>query len=291
MTISTSNAAVLQEERTLSLPTQPLSIFSRWQNLGIIVGNEVYKGLLIQWSYKFNLLMESIMLSFMFVGITFFVGNGELQPERLPPSLLGFLVTFYAMVAISNMAYNLREETQQGTLEQWYMSPAHSSIVQLGRTISTFIVTSLTIIPVGLPLMWVFDIRFAWRWEALPVFVILLLGVYGFGFVVGGATLVFKNIGPLANMIQNFLLFLNGAFLPVTQFPEWLKTLALTLPTTQGIIALRRIVLDNEPIAALVNDGSLMWLTIHSMIYLFAGLLVFMLAERFAKKRGLLGQY
>lgn len=262
-----------------------------WQLIPLVIFNEAYKSLLIQWSYRFNLLMESIMLIFLFLGITFFVGNGELDPTRLPPSLLGFVVTFYAMLAISTMAYNLQQEAQQGTLEQWYMSPAPTSIVQFGRTLATFIVTTVTLLPVVIPIMWGFQIELPWRWAAVPVFLIVLLGVYGFGFFVGGAALLFKQIGPLANMVQNMLLFLNGSFVPVERFPDWLAAVAYTLPTSQGIILLRRIILDDESLIVLWRDGSLLWLTVHSTIYLAIGLIVFSYAERLAKRRGLLGQY
>ncbi|MEM7134061.1 MAG: ABC transporter permease [Chloroflexota bacterium] len=284
--VYSSNRSYPPQENRLTSP-----LMSQWRLLSTIVSNEVYKGLLIQWSYKFNLLSESIMAIFMFIGIVFFAGGGELHPERVPSALLGFLVTYYANIAIGNMAYNLREEAQQGTLEKWYMSPASSSVVLMGRTLSTFVVTTVTNVLIALPLMWAFDIRFPWRWEAVPVFIILLLGVYGFGFVIGGATLVFKNVGPLANMVQNALLFLNGAFLAVTKFPEWLQAVSYTIPTTQGIHVLRRIILDGESFTAVWHDGSLMWLIIHSSLYLGAGLVVFSIAERVAKKRGLLGHY
>jgi ABC-2 type transport system permease protein len=257
----------------------------------LIVANEIYKGLLIQWSYRFNLLVESVMLILLFIGITYFVGNAQFSPDRLPPSLLGFIVFYYANAAISSMAYNLRAEAYQGTLEQWYMSLASPRIVQMGRTLSTFILTTLTIVVAAVPLMWAFDIRFPWRWEVVPIFIMILLGVYGFGFVVGGAALIFKQVESLAGMMQNLLLFLTGAFLPVDRFPAWLKSFALTLPTTQGIIVLRRILLDNEPLSILWVDGSLIWLIIHSSFYLGAGLIVFAAAERVAKQRGQLGQY
>lgn len=261
------------------------------QMLPLMVLNETYKSLVIQWSYKFNLLMESIMLIFLFLGITFFVGNGVLEPARLPPTLLGFIVTFYAMLAISTMAYNLQEEARQGTLEQWYMSPAPTSMIQFGRTLATFMLTTVTLLPVVVPLIWFFQIELPWRWSAVPVFMILLLGVYGFGFFVGGAALLFKQVGPLANMVQNLLLFLNGSFVPVERFPDWLAGVAYTLPTSQGIILLRRIILDDESLMALWQDGSLLWLMAHSTIYLAVGLAFFSFAERLAKQRGLLGQY
>lgn len=268
---------------TASLPS--------WSTVMLILYNEIVKSLLIQWSYKFNFFMESAMTIFLFLGIVFFVGNGEIDPERLPPSMLGFIATFYASVAIGNMAYHLREEAQQGTLEQWYMSPAPTSIVQFGRTLATFLVTTVTLLPVAVPLIWTFEIELAWRWAALPVFVIMLLGVYGFGFLVGGATLLFKQIGPLANMVQNLLLFLNGSFVPLDRFPSMARYIAHTLPTSQGIILLRRVILDDDSLLALWQDGSLLWLVIHSALYLVIGVAIFAWAEWTAKRRGLLGQY
>lgn len=292
MSTSTSMDVIAHSDEPLS--EGPLAMrpsLSTWRTPFLVIGNEIYKGLLTTWSYKFNLFMESIMLIMMFIGITFFAGGGELRPERLPPTLLGFIVTFFAMNAIGTMSYNLQQEAQQGTLEQWYMSPVPASVVQLGRTLTTFVVSIATLIPISIPLIWMFDIQIPWRWQSIPVFIILLLGVYGFGFAVGGATMLFKQIGPLANMVQNLLLFLNGAFLPVEQFPGLGQTIAHTLPTTQGIILMRRIIFDDETLGQLLRDGSLMWLIIHSAFYFIAGVLIFTVAERAARRRGLLAQY
>ena len=66
-------------------------------------------------------------------------------------------VTIYQLLA--QLDYNLQQEAQQGTLEQWYMSPAPTSIVQFGRTLATFIVTTVTLLPVVIPIMWGFQIN------------------------------------------------------------------------------------------------------------------------------------
>ncbi|MCB0127183.1 MAG: ABC transporter permease [Caldilineaceae bacterium] len=283
------------EHTTAVTPPDALGAIAKkiatWRMIPMIVLNEVYKGLLIQWSYKFNMLMESLMLAFLFLGITFFVGNGQLDPERLAPSLLGYAVWFYATVAIGTMAYALREEAQQGTLEQWYMSPVPPSVVQVGRTLSTFVVTTVTLLLIVVPLAWGFGLAIPWRWSVLPIFVLILIGVYGFGFLVGGATLIFKQVGPLANMVQNMMLFLNGAFLPVERFPRWLEGIAHTLPTTDGILVLQRLLFADESLWALWQDGSLVRLLLNSAVYLVLGLMVFIFTERLAKRRGLLGQY
>jgi ABC-2 type transport system permease protein len=256
-----------------------------------IVLNEMIKGMLIQWSYKFSLVTDVIGLIVIFIGITFFVGNGALEPEQLASALLGYIAWFYATVAINDMAYDLRQEAQSGTLEQWYMSPAPAGVVLIGRTLSKFIFTTAMISLISTVLILLFRIHIPWRWGGLPVFGLMLVGVYGFGFIVGGTMLLFKQVGPLANMVENMLLFLNGAFLPVDRFPDWLAAFTQTLPTTQGIIVLRSVVLDGRSLFDVWLDGSLIWLLVHSGIYFSVGWAVFSICERQAKKRGLLGQY
>jgi ABC-2 type transport system permease protein len=135
------------------------------------------------------------------------------------------------------------------------------------------------------------DIRVPLRWEGLPVLALTLLGVSGFGFVVAGGMLVFKRFEASANLIQNTLLFLNGSIVPVTAMPDWLAAIARTLPSTQGIIVLRKVVLDGQSLASAWQGGSLMWLVVHSAIYLAIGWLVFAYCKRVAKEQGSLGQY
>jgi len=73
--------------------------------------------------------------------------------------------------------------------------------------------------------------------------------------------------------------------------PGWLEGFARSLPSTQGIDVLRRVVLDDMSLASVWQDGSLVWLTVHTVVFLFAGWGVFLWGERVARGRGLLGQY
>ena len=139
--------------------------------------------------------------------------------------------------------------------------------------------------------MLLLGIRIPVRLEGVPVFALTISGLYGFAFILGGATLVFKQVDALGNMLSNMLLFLNGSFLTVERMLVWLESVARALPTTQGIVVLRRVVLDGVPLAAVWQDGSLVWLTVHSAFFLLVGWAVFLWAERVARRRGLLGQY
>ncbi len=255
------------------------------------LGAETWKGMRIQWSYKFNMLMSMLSLSFIFLGINFMMGNGQLNQQILASTLLGYLIWFYAITAIENMSYGLRDEMQCGQLEQLYMSPAPAQVLLLGRSLSTMIVTTVMVCIMALAMIALFGIPMPMRWEGLPVFGLTLLGLYGFGYALGGATLVFKQTGPLSNLLTNALLFTNGSILPVDRLPDWLQTVARLLPSTQGIIVLRNVILDGKPLGATWADGSLVLLVLHSLVFFFLGWMVYRLCEGVAKRKGSLGQY
>ncbi len=258
---------------------------------GTVLLNECYKRIIILWSYRFNFLLEMFMMGFLFVGISFFISGGSPAPAQMAPALLGYLTWFYAAYAISDMSHGIREETQTGTLEQMYMSPLPSGLLLAGRSVASLLVSSAMIVLIGGTLMLLLGIRIPVRLEGLPVFALTISGLYGFAFLLGGATLIFKQVNAMSNLLTNMLLFLNGSFLTVERMPNWMENAARSLPTTQGIDVLRRVVLDGLPLSAVWQDGSLVWLTVHSVFFLLAGWVVFLWSERAARTRGLLGQY
>jgi ABC-2 type transport system permease protein len=253
--------------------------------------NEMEKGLRIRWSYKFSIFTELLMIAGIFLGITFFMTGGDLQSELLAPALVGYIIWFYALIAIANMSWGLREETQTGTLEQLYMSPQPMWLLLIGRTMATLVLTTIEVVIAVTPLVLLLGIKLPWTWEVIPLGLLTLAGLYGFGYMVGGATLIFKQVESLANLMQNLLLFLNGALVPVSFLPDWLEAFAMMLPSTLGIIALRQAMFEDKTLAMLWQDGTLPALLLNTTFYFVGGLIIFTLCERYARRRGLLGQY
>lgn len=263
----------------------------RWFSWLVIALNETHKGLLLRWSYKFDLFSQVFFYGFMFVGFIFFQGGADRNIAEITSALLGYLIWFYLMHIGASMGSQLREEAQTGTLEQMYMSPAPSGIVQIGRSLSPLLVATVLGAVIVIPLLLAYQLHVPWRWAGLPVFALTLIGIYGYAFVIGGATLLFQNVENAAALFRILLLFLNGAFRPIDQMPGWLAAIARVLPTTEGIIVLRKVVLEGQLLAEVWRDGSLAWLILHSIIYLVLGWLVYAICERVARRRGLLGQY
>jgi ABC-2 type transport system permease protein len=253
--------------------------------------NELEKELRIRWTYKFSIVVEAVMMGAIFLGITFFMTEGDLQSARLAPALVGYIIWFYALIAIGKMSWGLREETQTGTLEQMYMSSMPMGLLLIGRTLATVILTTFEVAVAFVPLALLLNIRLPWTWEVLPLGALTLAGLYGFGYIVGGATLIFKQVESLANLLQNVLLFLNGALLPVALLPPAVERFALLLPSTWGIIALRQAMFEGATLATLWQDGTLQHLLVNTLVYFVGGLFIFQLCENHARRKGLLGQY
>ena len=257
----------------------------------LVLYNEVRKELIITWNYRANAAIELLTLVFVFVFISYFAGGGELDSERLPGSLLGFLLWFYAAFAISGMSGGITGEASIGTLEQLYMSPMPTWLVFVGRVIATFVKGTAMVVLLGVVLAMILPVTLPLELAALPPFALTMVGLFGFGYAIGGLTLVFKQISSASGLLTNVLLFLNGALLPVHHFPPWLETVAVFLPTTQGIIVLRKVVVDGMSLTAVWQDGSMVFLAVQSAVFLLVGWVLFNVGERIAKQRGTLGQY
>ena len=204
---------------------------------------------------------------------------------------LGYVIWFYARIAIIHTSSDMMAEAASGTLEQMYMSPVPAEFLLLARLCALFVSTTLLVFVPSLGMILLLGIHFPLRFEGLFVFALTLSGLFGFTLFLTGAALIFKQIDALADLIQNLLLFLTGSFIPVTIFPHWLEYFARTLPTTQGSIVLRDVVLKGQSLLAAWSNGSLIWLTLNSALYLAGGWLVFKLCEHTARKQGSLGQY
>jgi ABC-2 type transport system permease protein len=259
----------------------------------LIIGliGEIRKNLLINWTYKANVFVSLFTLGFIFIGIVFFLGGGNLLPGKVASALLGYLVWMFAVTAVSDLSFGLRSEISAGTLEQLAMSPAPMGLLLMGRVIATLMIASLQVLLMGTVMYLILGVRIPLRLEALPALLLTLLGVFGFGFIIAGAMLIFKQIESFSNLMNNALAFLNGSFLPVSAMPIWMATIAKTLPSTLGIIVIREILLEGKSLATTWSEGSLVELTINSIVYFGVGWLVFVVCERIAKNRGSLGQY
>lgn len=254
--------------------------------------NEVYKALLRSWSYRANFFINMILFAALFVGISLWVGDGEsARIETRASFFVAYIIWLFVVAALSTMTWDIREETVTGTMEQMAMGAYPLEILVLGYSLGSAILMAIQTGIVGALLVVAFKIDLTLRWAALPPFVLTLIGVYGFAYMLGGATLVFKRTESLTNLLQNLIMFANGMFVAVDKFPPALEFASRLIPSTQGIAVLRMVLFQGYSLADTWRDGSLIYLIVHSVAFFFVGMLIFRWGERIARQRGTLGQY
>lgn len=256
-----------------------------------VLFGEMQKGFRLMWSYRYNLLAELFGIGIIFIGVSFLLGRGEMESAEVTSTLIGYLIWFFGSTAIADMSYYLNEEARAGTVEQMFMSPVPMGFIIFARVLTTMLTAIFQLILVAIALMLVMNIRLPLSLEVIPVFFLTTAGLLGFGFFVGGVTLLYKQTYSITSLIENMLIFLTGALVPVSFFPGWLEFFSKLLPGTQGIIVLRHVMLDNQSLMDAWSDNSLVSLLIGSSIYFIGGWLFFMWCEGIARRQGSLGQY
>ncbi len=256
----------------------------------LIVINEIRKGLLVTWHYKFNIISEFITLGIYFLGTALLMNYGDTDLESFGPSLIGYIVWVYSSY-ILKVSLTLTLEGRSGTLEQMYMSPVHPALIFIGASISTIVSSTIMICIMSIIITYVCSISIPISLLAVPILLIILVGLIGFGLCIAGMALLYKNVAGLIDLIDNVLFYLSGSMLPVELFPYWLQKIAHTLPTTEGIEVLRMVIFQSTSLTSLLQDGTLISLLINSGLYFIVGLTLFIYCEKIAKKKGRLGQY
>lgn len=256
-----------------------------------ILWNEIQLGLWISLHYRFNIITRLIAMALKFVGYSLFLFNGTLQAAALTSPLIGYLVWFFAFFIFIDMSYTLRETIQEGTIEQLFMSPASPLIVVLGRILATALVTAVkAFLTIGV-LIFAFSIPFPITVASLLVFVIALISCIAVGLIISAITLITKRTESLGILLSNISLFVSGTILPIESLPHSLQLMANVLPTTHGIIVLRKLMVDNLSLLATWHDGSLKLLLVNACCYSIASWIIFSFCVAYVQKKGTLNQY
>ena len=76
-------------------------------------------------------------------------------------------------------------------------------VLLIGRVIATLISATVQVFLMGFAMYQLLGVRIPLRLEALPALLVTLLGVCGFGFIIAGAMLIFKQVESFSNLMNN----------------------------------------------------------------------------------------
>lgn len=241
--------------------------------------------------YKFNTIMEFstfyMIFMAMFLGLNFFGQNMDASPLKLGSTLesliVGYFIWMIMLVAYSSVAYGISSDATKGTLEQICMSGLGLHSVVIVRSIANLFINIVFCF-----LLLIFIMITTGYWISINVIsltVIIVIGIFsifGISLILGGLTVIFKQINSFLNIVQFFLVGLI-----MFDMSPLVSVLVPFRPAINMVYDIAREDLN------LLNFSLLdyLYLIFNSAIYFIIGLIVFNHCSKIAKKKGLLGQY
>lgn len=247
----------------------------------------LYKELIYKKRYLVNTVITIILFCIIFL---IFIGGYTAiasTPFQFGESAAGLIVSYYAwtmMLSVyTSTGYIVYQNKQYGTIENIISNTRHFTLVLICESIvssafyfvfSWLIIGTLTLI-CGIKL----------HFMVFSVFTILMIGllsVLGLSLVVAGAAMLFQRMDGIMSILQFVLL--GGLFLPESAI------ISLGVPFYSANKMLISIFVEGKSLLHLNLDNYIM-LACNSLVFLAAGILIFQLCLKSAKRRGTLSFY
>jgi hypothetical protein len=218
--------------------------------------------------------------------------------ERATNFVLGFIIGLFAFAVVGMYTQGLQGMARTGVLEQLCMSPHGLIINFLARTI----VASISTILSSAVMVWLIAITVGGTLYFAPFEVILLLtltfiNLLGFGLMVGGLVLVFKQVGQVA-ILMRMGLFALAIFAKREMLEQgWIVAGFMhILPITDAAICLKYVLIEGQGITSgefqsVFTLPSFYWLLASCLAWNIIGVTCFRAMENHSRTKGTLGAY
>ena len=259
------------------------------------------RDMLSETSYRFSFFMQIVEI-FLTVTALFFlsrlVGQDAVEQYLAPYggnyfafAIIGVAFYGYFNVGFSTFATQLNEAQMSGTLEAMLSTPAGLSTIVLGSALWKFIMTTVRVLVIlasgalllgggmgagSLPLV-------------LLIMVMTVISASSFGIIAACFIIVVKRGDPISWIFKSASWLMGGVVFPVAVLPFWMQKLALLLPTTHALQAMRMVMLKGKNLSQI--DTEIISLAIFCFVLLPISLRTLQYAVRRAKKEGTLTHY
>ncbi len=267
------------------------------QSLPLALKAELRFKFILKKRYILETVMSLLALYGLFMGI--FLGIKTLGGVELTSgdfnTNIAYGIISYVMWSLSSTAFGgmnniITSEALAGTLEQLYLSPFGFLRILILRALSGMLfnliemIALLSLIMVSTGIYLKHNIL-----AAIPVLIVTLIGLYGFGFILAGLALIFKRTGPIVGVIQFLFLFLS--VVPLDSFSMVIKKFLQSLPLVQGVSIIKRLMVHQESLSSMFFNFDLLILGMNSVFYALFGILFFKWIDGKARHYGLVGHY
>lgn len=254
------------------------------------------------WRYPFNA-VSSIFQPIVWLAPVYFMGkafsvNGQAlgfaqysgTTDFMSFILIGAILTNFINSIFWGMGFSLKEDMDAGVMESNWLTPVPRLLILVGHSLTNLTVTTVTSAAMLAMAAWLFGFRV--NGDVLNSFIPvipMLVGLYGFGFAFAALVLVMREANTMVDISSFLVQIFTGTNFPVNALPKWLLPVALALPLTYGLDAVRGYLLKTSTILPLNWELGLLVVFMFAMLWL--GNWAFGSLERRVRKWGTLGQH
>ncbi len=219
-------------------------------------------------------------------GLAAYSGTGDYMAFIL----IGQALVNFINAVFWGMGYALKNDMDTGVLEANWLLPMPRVLMLLGRTITSLATTTLTSTVMLILAALLFGFRPSGNALAAVLTTLpMLIGLYGFGLAFAALVMLMREANTLVDVSSFLIQILSGSNFPVQALPRPLLVVALALPLTYGLDAVRYWLLDTRPLLPVGVEIGLM--LVFMVVMLAGGYAAFKALERRVRRRGGLGQH
>jgi len=278
----------------------------------LVMKAEIVNALIIMRRYWFRTIVGMVMGYGMLLVLIagFIVSREEVEgaisgrfgdAESATNFVLGFIIGMFAFGIVGMFTQGLQGMARTGVLEQLCLSPhglvtnflARSTVAAITTCISSSIMVWMVTLTVGGRLH--FDVV-----ALAPLFVLTFVNLLGFGFMMGGLVLIFKQVGQVAILIRMGLFALAIYAKEELLHAGWaMATLVHVLPIADASILLKWVLISNQGIegdnydnyVSVFQHPSMFFLVLSCIVWTTVGIACFKTMENWSRAKGTLGTY
>lgn len=237
--------------------------------------------------YAPNTIALFLTVYIIFIGMFFgiqLIGNPETQAVTVQYTIVSYIFWYLAMMIVNGMGYEIVSETMRGTFEQLGMSPSGIWKILTTRLLAESLLHSVIVI-----VLFYLSMLTSGEWlnvdliSIIPVFILTCISMYGLAFMIAGLTVIFKQI-------QAFLQIFQFALAGLTFINSTANIYHILLPFTKGLQMIRAIMIEGAHLVDFSTQDFAV-LIVNALLYIGVGLTIYLSCERYARQKGLLGQY
>lgn len=201
-------------------------------------------------------------------------------------ALVGLAVTSYLRAGLVTITNDIRQTMNQGTLEAMCAAPVGYQWLLVYASLWPFIFETIRVMCYFLIGMIVFGLRLRnANWFGASVTMVVTMPIFLMLGTTSCSILILAKRGDPINWIfSSASALLAGTMFPIAVLPSWLRAVALCLPLTHSLEAMRKCLLTGASVQQV--HGHLLVLLLFLVILVPVSVLVNNMCIRSAKKQG-----